>query len=147
MADFWIFALLLVAGVVVVVAVLVLRTRRKAPGSAAPEALEGGVALSVPAGAAEAEAVSVRLRVFRVLAGWAGVEETAVPPGAKKLADLWRQTGLGPLLTDGHLSDLVNQLRDQFPQAGLKLSPRDLRDGGGVDTVSKLVLHVELRMQ
>ena len=146
MADFWVLALWLVAGAVVVVAVLILRTRRKTPDSAAPEAeaLEGGVALSVPAGAAAAEAVSIRLRVFRVLAGWAGVEVSEVPPDTKKTPDLWRQSGTNPLLADGHLADLIGRLQREFSTAQLNLRPGDLRDGG-LATIDKLVRHIDRR--
>jgi len=89
--------------------------------------------------------VSVRLRVYRVLAGWAGVDVANVPPDTKRTPDLWRQGGSNPQLADGHLADLLNRLTREFPESQLTLAPGDLRESGGVGTIDKLVRHVERR--
>jgi hypothetical protein len=118
---------------------LVVRRRRRRR-DARPE---GAVAFGVEAGAAPA--VSVQLRVMRVLAAWAGVAVADVPPDSKKIADLWRQKPGNPQLADGHLSDLIARLVRELPTAQLKLVPGDLRDGGGLATIDLLIRHVERR--
>lgn len=128
----------LLAAVGIAVAVLLARARRKARRSPSGAGAAFGVQAAAPA------AVSVRLRVYRVLAGWAGVEVEGVPPDTKRTPDLWRQSGSNPQLADGHLADLVNRLKGEFPDAQLNLRPGDLRDGG-LATIDQLVRHVARR--
>ena len=120
MANWW-WLVLLALVLLVAVIVLVRRRRARQPRTAASFGVE-----------AAPLAVSVQLRVMRVLAGWAGFAVADVPPASKKIADLWRQKPGNPLLTDGHLSDLIARLKSELPKAQLGLSPGDLRDGGGL---------------
>lgn len=138
MTDAWVVVLLAALAVAAVVAVLLLRARRRVRS---PEQLEAGVAFGAPGAA---EAASVRLRVYGVLAGWAGVDVAKVPPDTKKTPDLWRQSGSNPQLADGHLADLIGRLKQEFSGAELNLRPGDLRDGG-LATIDRLVRHVERR--
>jgi hypothetical protein len=131
----------LLAAVAITVAALLVRVRRKARRAAAPERPEAEISFGAPAAPA---APSVRRRVYRVLAGWAGVDVGEVPPDTKRTPDLWRQGGTNPQLSDGHLADLVDRLKQEFPGAQLNLRPADLRDGG-LATIDKLVRHVERR--
>jgi hypothetical protein len=96
--------------------------------------------------AAGAPRVSVRLRTYRVLAAWAGLPVTDVPPDTKPIATLWLQSSANPQISDGHLSDLIVRLQTEFPRAELRLAPADLKPGGRFDTLVKLVAHVERMM-
>jgi hypothetical protein len=96
--------------------------------------------------AAGAPRVSVRLRTYRVLAAWAGLPVTDVPPDNKSIATLWQQNAANPQISDGHLSDLIVRLQTEFPRAELRLAPADLKPGGRFDTIEKLVAHVERMM-
>lgn len=89
---------------------------------------------------------SVRLRVYRVLSAWSGVPVPKVPPDGKKIAMLWQEKSGNPQINEGVLSDLIVRLKSEFPQAEIALVPSDLTREDGVDTVGKLVAHVELRM-
>lgn len=89
---------------------------------------------------------SARLRVYKVLSAWSGVLVAKVPPDGKKIIVLWQEKSGNPQINDGVLSDLVARLKAEFPQAQIALVPGDLTREDGVDTVGKLVSHVELRM-
>ena len=89
---------------------------------------------------------SVRLRVYRVLSAWSGVPVPKVAPDGKKITVLWQEKSGNPQINEGVLSDLIVRLKAEFPQAEIALVPSDLTREDGVDTVGKLVAHVELRM-
>lgn len=89
---------------------------------------------------------SVRLRVYKVLSDWSGVPVAKVPPDSKKITLLWQEKPGNPQVNEGVLSNLIVRLKTELPQAGIALAPSDLTRDDGVDTVGKLVAHVELRM-
>ena len=131
----WGWLLLLTVVLLVAASALILRRR----GTASPRAeAAGAAAFGVETGQ------SVRLRVYRILGQWAGVDVAQVPPDTKRAPDLWRQSGSNPQLADGHLADLVGRLKQEFSGAELNLRPGDLRDGG-LATIDRLVRHVERR--
>jgi hypothetical protein len=84
--------------------------------------------------------------VYRVLSAWSGVPVLEVPPDSKKITFLWQEKSGNPQINDGVLSDLIVRLKAEFPQAEIALAPSDLTRDDGVDTVGKMVAHVELRM-
>lgn len=90
--------------------------------------------------------ISIRQRVYGVLGIWAGVPINKVPPDTKEILRLWRENNDNPLLSDGHLGNLIVRLRSEFPQAGLNLNPADLGQNGRFNTIGKLVLLVETSM-
>jgi len=87
----------------------------------------------------------VRPRVYRVLSGWAGVGEDDVLPDTKKIVTVWTQKPGNGLPSEGNLANLAADLKEEFPEAGLRLQQDDFRRA--VDTVDKLIRHIAARVR
>jgi hypothetical protein len=87
--------------------------------------------------------ISVRERVFEVLANWAGVGFDAVLPESQTIAAIWSRNPANSAPGDENLSILIRNLDDAFPQARLDLAPGDLAGSG--ETAGKLGDYVEAR--
>lgn len=86
---------------------------------------------------------SVRERVLEIVAGWAGVDFSAVLPESQAIVAVWNRSPDNPAPDEGILSVLIRNLRDAFPEARINLSPGDLQ--GNVGTVAQLADYVEAR--